>query len=177
MAYLILIVLIGAVVIDRLHRAHIHNRTLVAEYRLYELRDHLRSLSIRGEVSSQNWVFQYLDSIISTTILNINKYSFWQVFAVALTYRHDERYLRFKNQLERELSKPSNSSLSKVNQIFIGQMILYLIARHAFIRLVIRYLTFTSSVKNELKNRFLRVVQVKAYEPSISESFLQAQVA
>lgn len=72
MAYLVLIVLVASITVDRLHRTHIQNRTLASKYRLFEIRDYLRESASRGEVNPKNWVFQFLDSSISKTISRIN---------------------------------------------------------------------------------------------------------
>lgn len=130
MLYTILLTLLLIYSLDRLHSSRVENQVLRFQYRLYEIRDHLREAAMKGEVDCQNWVFQYLDSSIAKTIDILPQVSLWQGLALWYTYRNDPKTQAAVEHLDKALKKPENKFLGKIYHLYAGILILYLWERH-----------------------------------------------
>ncbi|HEX3557086.1 MAG TPA: hypothetical protein VIA62_28000 [Thermoanaerobaculia bacterium] len=140
MLYLVLSSLLIAHLLDRLHSLRISDKAVRHQYRLYEIRDHLREAAINGDVDPENWVFQYLDGSIVKTIDRLPGINLWQGLALWFAYRRDTAVVKAHHQLERELAKPGNEILRRVHALYAATIMLYLMDRHLLFRWFVRNL-------------------------------------
>jgi hypothetical protein len=104
--------------------------TLEYRYRLFALRDTLRTYAIEQPDLATNWVFMYLDSTITKLVSQLPSLSLWSTLALMLTYNHDVQFKRHRDHLEREYRKPKNQKFKQVEVELMATVGCYLGARH-----------------------------------------------
>jgi hypothetical protein len=106
---------------------------------LFELRDRLRRIAIEDARLGKNWLYPYLDSMISATIRMLPNLSAWQTILLipVARQRHEKLYLTLK-QLTRELGKPANTPLRDIYEKVWQEIANELSERHLSIKGLIR---------------------------------------
>ncbi len=99
-------------------------------YRLFEMRDRLRSIAARDRVVERSWVFAYLDSTTAKAISTLPKFSVWRLLALACVYHNDKSYQALSANLEREMAKPQFGELKKYENELANALLAFLIERH-----------------------------------------------
>jgi hypothetical protein len=168
MIYLLAIVFAAAVYVDHLRRFDHETKILSHRYRLYEIRDYLRTAAMRGEVDSRHWVFQYLDSTIAKTIVNLPRLNIWQSLVGVWAYRNDEQMQRRARHLELELSKPQNAFYERAYTLYFAELMLFLFDRHISLRAVLRSVAATLALSEQFKRTAKRAVKVQTESPEAS---------
>ncbi|MFC1475398.1 hypothetical protein ACFLQW_00165 [Candidatus Zixiibacteriota bacterium] len=116
--------------IDRLRQSARDTRVEEYRYRLYAVRDKLREMAINEEVSSDYWLFAYLDSSIAKTISILPKFSIWRVLAMYYAYKNDPRISAARNHLNQSLAKPQNRLFTEIHGEFLVTTVRFLVGRH-----------------------------------------------
>ena len=89
--------------------AHLKYVSLKFKYRLYELRDELRTLAINQEVDCDNWLFEYFDRSLSKAISQHYHITLFWLASLGYKYRNDKDL--------HELSRIITSEFKKVPKI------------------------------------------------------------
>lgn len=176
MLYVWILLILALFYCDRLRRLNVDNKTLKCRYKLYALRDSLRYRVITGEIKSNYWVFEYLDSSITKTISKLDDVTAWHGVFLYLAHRKDPDFDRAKTYLDRELEKPENRSLRRVHRRYCGVLSKYLMRRHPvslrlFFSQWITYIFVTQFLRQQLerlKMAWARAVEMFTEAPETS---------
>ncbi len=134
MVFFWLFMLLAMIAFDRLIRLHIRTIVLTYQFELYALRDKLREAAMSQEINSSNWVFEYLDSSIAKTIDVLEGITIWRIFFTPVVLRKQEKFLRARMHLQRELSKPKNKCLASIHKEYTETVGLFVIDRHPLLK-------------------------------------------
>jgi GH15 family glucan-1,4-alpha-glucosidase len=144
-------VIVGIFFLDRIRRLEKENKSLEAQYRLYELRDQLREAAMNKEVDPKSWLFEYLDSTLSKTIDNIGALSLINVLIWGILPREDQQVIAAREKLQQELSDPVNGILPRFYTSYIGAIAATLWARHALLRFATKRMIELSYIKSAIE--------------------------
>jgi hypothetical protein len=133
MIYLVLTALFLVWLVARLRTSRIAVKVLDSQYRLYEVRDALRELSLHGNVDCKTWIFGYLDSSIVRTIDLLPKLSLWQALFLWFRYRNNPTVTAAALNLREALERPENQELRQIYRLYLGVVILFLVDRHSLL--------------------------------------------
>lgn len=100
-------------------------------YKLFELRDELRSHVIRNPELARNWVFLYLDSTITKFVTLLPRLSLWHMLALLFTHRNDHRFKVHRMHLEREYDKVQNAKFKQIEVKLMATVGQYIAKKHA----------------------------------------------
>src|SRR6266404_4635737 len=111
--------LIALATTNSLLRADLKTTITKYQFDLYRLRDKLREAAMLHQIKHEDWVFLYLDSSIAKTIEMLDQITIWHITVVMLTFEEDQRFIRAREHLHRELSKPGKRFLAEIyNEYF-----------------------------------------------------------
>lgn len=144
------------------------NIVLQHQFRLYALRDELRSTVMRGEVKASNWVFQYLDSSLAKTIDSLPFISIWRVGSMVV-FSPDEPKLKLRlNHLFGELRKPENELLARIYLHYLAEVGFFLSKRHGAFQIMVSSVFGVLNSRKWLKEKFRAAKEILTAAPETS---------
>ena len=128
---------VAAVVAYHLQRSHLTVITLKHRYTLYSIRDALRDAAMHGEVSSNKWVFKYLDTSITRSIAVLDRLNLWSVLFLAIVRSGETRETDYR-RLHRALDEPGNEMLKECYQRYVEECWGFILERNGTLAWVLR---------------------------------------
>jgi hypothetical protein len=121
-------------------------RTFLTErrYKLYALRDELRTRAVSHPEFGKGWLFEYLDSTIAKAIVLLPYFSVWRLAFIDVS--HHEQLKQLNEKLEIERARPYNRGLESIVQEFANQINKFLFHRHWLLSKIAKAISATSSL-------------------------------
>jgi len=112
---------------------------LRTRFRLFSLRDRLRSAAIAGEIPYSE-LFDYLDTTFTLTIDCLDRINVWEGTALIIYYRNDQELRAAHKWANIEFDRKENRKFSQFYKEYGTEIADFLRARHASIRTGFRVL-------------------------------------
>ncbi len=130
MLYFLISMLIMLALLDRsLRIARLESLRLDVRFKLFALRDELRSAAVSGDVPKNRW-FDYLDTSITKSIDVLPHLNVWEALALMYSYANDESVLDAQLELGKALEQEENQGLKKIYGMYLRYMVDLLVDRH-----------------------------------------------
>lgn len=130
------------------------------QFKLYKLRDELRTLAIDGKIDSKYWMFNYIDTSISKTISVMDNMNLFFLFLVAKKNNKNNKIESFKSAVTVELQK--NSCLNDIYIQYGNLNVDFLIKKHYWLMFsmkcvytILLSLKFIKSIHNKIVDNAL----------------------
>jgi hypothetical protein len=149
-------------------RVHITTIVLTHQFELYALRDKLREAAINQEVNSRNWVFEYLDSSIAKTIDVLERITIWRIVFTPVVLRKQEKILRARMHLQRELSKPKNKCLASIHNEYTEILGLFVVDRHSLLKSVAIKCLQAFIISKHIRKQWRKGLELQTEAPETS---------
>jgi hypothetical protein len=139
------------------------------QYDLFRLRDDLRDYVIANPQMARSWLFAYLDSTITKSIVQLPDLSIWQLVALNAAYSDDDRWKRLVAQLECEMQKERNAEFRSIENRLMTLLVKYLSERHTALIASAGAVEIVSAViHSRLKDLKKRAAKVAVSAPETS---------
>lgn len=146
------LIVVAAILVDRLHRYAVQTVVCEHKFRLYALRDDLREAAMGGQVDPTSWVFTYLDSSLGRSINALGRVTLWHVILFGPMASRDGSMAAARAQLSAELRKPTNTLFAKVHDLYGRSLIEFLRNRHRSLLLAVGNALTAISVVEKIGN-------------------------
>jgi hypothetical protein len=143
------------------------NQDYDTKFKLFVLRDELRTLAIAKQICPKDRLFKYIDSSLSKSICHISLINLWQMLILYISNRRRQEYKVISNELFDELILPKNKIYQQFYEKFGRILFDHLKGQHYIIRFAL--ISMINSI--HLVGVFISVINriVKLY-PTFKES-------
>lgn len=109
-------------------KMHQRYHWLVFKYKVYALRDQLRTLAYQGKIDKESWIFEYYDNTFSKAIGKSYYITGFYVSMLAYKYKDDEEFIQLKRKISIETK--SNPVLEELTDSFVLAVKKYIREQH-----------------------------------------------
>lgn len=130
------------------HLLRLRHKALVQEYRyrIYALRDELRSQLAERPDYAKHWVFRYLDSTMCRVISHLDTITFWQVAFLYRHYSDDPKITELRRLLEAQYAKVEHAKTKAVEEQFVLVLMAYMLQRSVLFSLMAHTTMYFSGI-------------------------------
>lgn len=133
-------------------------------FRLFEIRDELRTSAITDEVEVNNW-FDYLDTTLTKAIDQLPHLTVWQALILFVHYKDDEDINEARNELMKALNQEGNEKFAELYEEYMTTIGSFIFTRHRSMRLSFKAF---AKVTNSLINLKSGIAKVLSAAPETS---------